>query len=101
MNRRLAGANEADDPFWIDGAWLDTVVTVGLTCFILCLQNLSKVRFWIQFQLSSLIKRKGGLLALTYPHLWIGLYFQDGHALRNSGYGLLDHCILDRSELYF
>lgn len=33
----------ADDPFWIDEAWLDTVVTVGLTCFILCLMNLSKV----------------------------------------------------------
>ena len=35
----------ADDPFWIDEAWLDTVVTVGLTCFILCLMNLSKVRY--------------------------------------------------------
>ena len=34
----------ADDPFWIDEAWLDTVVVVGLTCFILCLMNLSKVR---------------------------------------------------------
>lgn len=43
MNRRLSGANEADDPFWIDEGWLDTVVTVGLTCFILCLLNLSKV----------------------------------------------------------
>ena len=33
----------ADDPIWIDEAWLDTVVVVGLTCFILCLMNLSKV----------------------------------------------------------
>ena len=34
----------ADDPIWIDEAWLDTVVVVGLTCFVLCLMNLSKVR---------------------------------------------------------
>jgi hypothetical protein len=34
----------ADDPIWVDEAWLDTVVVVGLTCFVLCLMNLSKVR---------------------------------------------------------
>jgi NAD/NADP transhydrogenase beta subunit len=28
---------------WIDEAWLDTVVVVGLTCFVLCLMYLSKV----------------------------------------------------------
>jgi hypothetical protein len=33
----------SDDPLWIDIAWLDTVVVIGLTCFILCLMNLSKV----------------------------------------------------------
>jgi NAD/NADP transhydrogenase beta subunit len=33
----------SDDPLWIDNAWLDTVVVVGLTCFILCLMKLSKV----------------------------------------------------------
>lgn len=33
----------SSDPLWIDHAWLDTVVVVGLTCFILCLQGLSKV----------------------------------------------------------
>ena len=32
-----------DDPIWIDKAWLDTVVVVGLTCFVLCLMHLSKV----------------------------------------------------------
>ena len=32
-----------DEPFWVDNAWLDTVVVVGLTCFILCLMKLSKV----------------------------------------------------------
>ena len=39
----------ADDPIWIDDVWLDTVVIVGLTCFILCLMGLSKVRFrrWV------------------------------------------------------
>lgn len=33
----------AEDPIWIDKVWLNTVVLVGLTCFILCLQGLSKV----------------------------------------------------------
>ena len=34
----------ASDPIWVDTVWLDTVVVVGLTCFILCLMGLSKVR---------------------------------------------------------
>ena len=34
----------AKDPIWIDDVWVDTVVVVGLTCFILCLMGLSKVR---------------------------------------------------------
>ena len=38
----------ADEPFWIDEAWLDTVVVVGLTCFVLCLMNLSKVCFVVE-----------------------------------------------------
>jgi hypothetical protein len=33
----------SNDPSWIDHAWLDTVVVVGLSCFVLCLMNLSKV----------------------------------------------------------
>jgi NAD(P) transhydrogenase len=33
----------ATDPFWVDKGWLDTIVVVGLTCFVLCLMNLSKV----------------------------------------------------------
>jgi hypothetical protein len=33
----------SDDPIWVDEAWLDTVVVVGLTCFVLCLMKLSKV----------------------------------------------------------
>lgn len=31
------------EPIYIDEAWLDTVVVVGLTCFVLCLMNLSTV----------------------------------------------------------
>ena len=33
----------AKDPFWIDKTWLDTVVVFGLSCFVICLMNLSKV----------------------------------------------------------
>jgi hypothetical protein len=33
--------NGTDDPVWIDDAWLDTVVVMGITCFILCLMGLS------------------------------------------------------------
>eukprot|EP00536_Pseudo-nitzschia_multiseries_P002359 jgi/Psemu1/322520/estExt_fgenesh1_pg.C_310013 len=41
----MSGQTEfgADDPFWVDKTWLDTVVVFGLSCFILCLMNLSKV----------------------------------------------------------
>lgn len=31
------------EPIFVDKAWLDTIVVVGLTCFVLCLMNLSKV----------------------------------------------------------
>jgi len=31
------------DPIWVDNTWLDTVVVFGLSCFVLCLMNLSKV----------------------------------------------------------
>ena len=42
--------NDTGDPVWIDEAWLQTIVVVGLTCFILCLKGLAKVRrgvFWM------------------------------------------------------
>lgn len=38
-----AARSGLDEPIWIDEVWLDTVVVVGLTCFILCLMGLSKV----------------------------------------------------------
>lgn len=36
--------NPTDDPFWIDDAWLDTIVVLSLTTFVLCLMGLAKVR---------------------------------------------------------
>ena len=44
----FSAASSASDPIWIDKVWLDTVVVVGLTCFILCLMGLSKVSLRIQ-----------------------------------------------------
>lgn len=35
--------DRTDDPLFIDTAWLDTIVVVGLTCFIVCLMKLSTV----------------------------------------------------------
>eukprot|EP00986_Skeletonema_menzelii_P010002 scaffold4693_cov149-Skeletonema_menzelii.AAC.4 len=35
--------DRTDDPYFVDKAWLDTIVVVGLTCFVLCLMKLSKV----------------------------------------------------------
>jgi hypothetical protein len=44
MDTRVLLENGTNDPTWVDKGWLDTVVTVGLTCFVLCLMKLSKVR---------------------------------------------------------
>lgn len=38
---------------WIDEAWLDTVVVVGITAFILCLMGLSQVCFVLSRSLST------------------------------------------------
>jgi hypothetical protein len=35
--------NDYAGGIWVDEAWLDTVVVVGITCFILCLMGLGKV----------------------------------------------------------
>lgn len=45
MSETLTGQSDygSADPVWIDEAWLDTVVVIGLTCFVLCLMNLSKI----------------------------------------------------------
>jgi hypothetical protein len=37
------GQNDYAGGIWVDEAWLDTVVVVGITCFILCLMGLGKV----------------------------------------------------------
>ena len=34
---------EVETPQWADKAWLETIVVVGITCFVLCLMKLSKV----------------------------------------------------------
>lgn len=56
----------ADDPVWIDNAWLDTVVVVGLTCFILCLMGLAKVATSKMGMLYGI----GGMVALMAGY-WI------------------------------
>ena len=38
-----ASYGDSKGAIWVDDAWLDTVVVVGLTCFVLCLMNLGKV----------------------------------------------------------
>lgn len=55
MDETLLGQSDygSDDPIWIDEAWLDTVVVIGLTCFVLCLMNLSKVYTYDGCKLSS------------------------------------------------
>jgi hypothetical protein len=35
--------NGSGDPIYIDKGWVDTVVVLGLTAFVLCLMGLSKV----------------------------------------------------------
>mmetsp|Transcript_27033 Transcript_27033/g.38683 ORF Transcript_27033/g.38683 Transcript_27033/m.38683 type:complete len:193 (+) Transcript_27033:123-701(+) len=42
-NETEAWIDRTNDPYYVDKAWLDTIVVVGLTCFILCLMKLSKV----------------------------------------------------------
>jgi hypothetical protein len=39
----IAYASGGTDPLWIDYSWLDTVVVLGVTCFVLCLMGLAKV----------------------------------------------------------
>lgn len=85
----------ADDPIWIDEAWLDTVVTVGLTCFVLCLMNLSKVRISVAQPTSLFFDKTSRIQHLK------GCYFQNGYAVRDS-WNDLSHCwLLGRQRLYF
>lgn len=74
----------ADDPFWIDYAWLDTVVVVGLTCFILCLMNLSKVRThaWKQIQSSFATRKKDS------THILVSCIFQVHTSKMGMLYGI-------------
>ena len=79
----------ADDPFWIDQAWLDTVVVVGLTCFILCLMNLSKVRVVVTrvgVGVCVSLAHKNGTLIITCSSFLInsmtGSHIKDGNVVR-------------------
>ena len=66
MSENLQGkVYVADDPIWIDDVWVDTVVVVGLTCFILCLMGLSKVS---KAALAALLSRIG---SLCVGHLFV------------------------------
>ena len=40
----LGDLNFTGDPVWIDDGWLDAIVVLSLTCFVLCLMGLGKVR---------------------------------------------------------
>ena len=87
----------ADDPIWIDEAWLDTVVVVGLTCFVLCLMNLSKVRPEPE-ELPSLVSNLDDL-----NEMWlstIGFHFQNGNGLRYCWYDCAHRWILARRNLH-
>ena len=58
-----------DEPFWVDNAWLDTVVVVGLTCFILCLMKLSKVSTSKMGMIYDVV----GMRALIIGY-WVSIY---------------------------
>jgi hypothetical protein len=88
----------SDDPIWIDNAWLDTVVVVGLTCFILCLMNLSKVRvcyhlvgdlIFLKFLVVSNIV--GSEIVSFY---FLGVDVQDGDDLWHYWYGIVNCWVL-------
>jgi hypothetical protein len=56
----------ATDPFWVDKTWLDTVVVFGLSCFVLCLMNLSKVSLKVSVrEFSGYV---GGSVHVAFEH---------------------------------
>ena len=89
----------ADDPIYIDEVWLDTVVVVGLTCFILCLMGLSKVRYdgLAPYDLVFCASGTSGPLTRSMiQSICTGVYVQDGDDLRHHRYGCVDGSLLDR-----
>jgi NAD/NADP transhydrogenase beta subunit len=39
----MSTATGTNASMWVDDTWLETVIVIGITCFILCLMKLSKV----------------------------------------------------------
>jgi hypothetical protein len=60
------------DPIWIDKVWLDTVVVLGLTCFILCLKGLGKVG--IAKLVSIIVSVALGLTFMVKMYLFVRLH---------------------------
>ncbi|KAL7551680.1 hypothetical protein ACHAWF_014871 [Thalassiosira exigua] len=61
------------EPVWADKAWLETIVVVGISCFILCLMNLSKVPTAKMGMIYGMI----GMLALIFG-FWFDLAYTFG-----------------------
>lgn len=76
--------NGTTDPVWIDDAWLDTVVVMGITCFILCLMGLSKASDRGIQKIPLQPDPNHELESHLSP---IGSYCKDGHDLWNHWYG--------------
>jgi hypothetical protein len=89
------------DPIWIDKVWLDTVVVLGLTCFILCLKGLGKVG--IATLVSVIIVSVAlGLIFMVkmYVFVYTGFFGKNGHALRYRWYDCSDCGLLARHGLH-
>lgn len=76
--------NGTTDPVWIDDAWLDTVVVMGITCFILCLMGLSKAS---DRGIQKIPLQPDPNHELESHLFHIGSYCKDGHDLWNHWYG--------------
>jgi hypothetical protein len=87
----------SDDPVWIDNAWLDTVVVIGLTMFVLCLMNLNKVSpfermIWKTRNNKSTYYKAPFFFRFSCRQLTItGLDLQNGNALWNY-WNDVSHC---------
>lgn len=98
--------NPTDDPFWIDDAWLDTIVVLSLTTFVLCLMGLAKVRVkGSNKRISQAIAasppspRFHSIRSLAHPPCLAfrsppGLNVENGHLVRNFWHGCLDSRLL-------
>mmetsp|Transcript_26994 Transcript_26994/g.58559 ORF Transcript_26994/g.58559 Transcript_26994/m.58559 type:complete len:1091 (+) Transcript_26994:159-3431(+) len=72
-----------DNTVWVDDSWLDTVVVIGITCFILCLMGLSKVPSAKMGMIYGIM----GMLALIFG------YWFDTNYTYDHGVWLIPVCI--------